>query len=267
MSESGGEEGEGALVAITGAAQGVGWAAACQLHEAGYRLLLLDRNPAVLNRAAELASGGRPVGACIVDVADEGTVRMALSTIVDRWGVPDVWVNNAGIGRWGPFDEGRLGGERAEMEVNYHGSVNCIRAMLPLWRARGGGHLIQITSSASLFHGPWMASYAASKAAIGSFVRALRVELRGSGIAVTEVIPNIVRTGMSEGANGNFVPRIATIRPELTPEQVAAAIQEAIERRPRELRLPRLITPFHIASAIAPRFVDWLLSWGPRGGR
>lgn len=247
------------LVVITGAAGGVGQAVAARLHGAGYRLVLLDRADEVRVLAERLGAV-----AWVVDVTDEDGVERTVAEMITTVGLPDVWVNNAGVGQWGPFDPTAAGSERAEMEVNYHGSVHCIRALLPHWRARGQGHLIQVTSSAALFYGPWMASYSASKAAIGFFVRALRVELRGTGIAITEILPNTIRTPMSSGANRTFIPKIASIRPDLTPDEVAAAIHRAILRRPREVRLPWLVSPFALLLALAPALVDWLLAWGPR---
>lgn len=263
MTRQSGQKADAApLVAITGAAGGVGRALVTRLHAAGYRLLLLDREEAVRALAEEVGAT-----AWVVDVADEAAVQRVVGEILRAVGVPDVWVNNAGVGRWGPFDPSVAGGEREEMAVNYHGSVHCIRALLPPWRAQGRGHLIQVTSSAALFHGPWMASYSASKAAIGFFVRALRVELRGAGIAITEILPNTIRTPMSSGSNRAFIPKIASIRPDLTPDEMAAAIHRAIRQRPREVRLPWLVSPFALLLALAPALVDWLLAWGPRGPR
>ncbi|MBA3530499.1 MAG: SDR family NAD(P)-dependent oxidoreductase, partial [Ardenticatenales bacterium] len=105
-------------------------------------------------------------------------------------------------------------------------------------------------------------SYAASKAAISSFVRSLRVELRGSGIVITEVVPNAIDSEMSRGDNAAHIPRVALLRPLLTVEQVAAAIHHAIERRPRERYLPGLLRPSHILSVLFPRLLDRLLAWG-----
>lgn len=249
---------QGALVVITGAARGVGAATAQRLHAVGYRLLLLDRAAEVREVAAGLAGSV----AYLLDVSDEAAVQAMVAEIVERHGVPDVWVNNAGIGLWGPFDPTRPGSEQAEMTVNYHGSVNCIRALLPHWQRRGRGHLIQVTSSAALVHGPNMASYAASKAAIASFVRALRVEQRPYGITVSEVIPNTIDSAMSRGHNAAHIPKIAQLRPPLTVVQVAAAIQHCIEARPREVRLPGLITPFHWVAMLFPTLWDWLYGWG-----
>jgi short-subunit dehydrogenase len=188
-------------------------------------------------------------------------VKAVVAQIVAAEGVPDVWVNNAGVGQWGPFDPAAHDSERAEMAVNYHGSVNGIRAILPYWRERGHGQLIQITSSSALFPAPNMATYAASKAAIRAFVQSLRVELNGTGITITEIVPNTINTPMSAGQNRYWIPKIASIRPDLTPEQVAVAIHHAIDKRPREVQLPRLITLFHWLYSLFPKFIEHLLTW------
>jgi uncharacterized protein len=241
------------LVVITGAIGGVGAATAARLHATGFRVVGIDL--------------AEPVGDPIFsyyscDMTDGMAVQQLVQAIVATHGIPDVWVNNAGIGRWGPFDPAHVDSERAEMAVNYHGSVNGIRAILPHWRERGGGHLIQITSSSALFPAPNMATYAASKAAIRAFIQSLRVERRGTGVAITEIVPNTINTPMSAGSNRHWIPKIASIRPDLTPEQVATAIHHAILKRPREVHVPGLVTPFHWLSVFFPSLLDRLVGWG-----
>lgn len=240
------------LVVITGGIGGVGAATVATLRAHAYRVVVLDK----AGSSAGEASAFYPC-----DVTDGAAVRAAVTRIVTDYGIPDVWVNNAGVGYWGPFDATAPNSDQPEMAVNYHGSVNGIRAMLPYWRERGDGHLIQITSSSALFPAPNMATYAASKGAIRAFVQSLRVELRGSGITITEIVPNTINTPMSAGQNRRWIPKIASIRPDLTPQEVATAIYRAIRKRPREVHLPRLVTPFAWLGLFMPHLLDWLVGW------
>lgn len=240
------------LVVITGGLGGVGAATVARLRTDGFRVVVLDR----LGSSTEAQKDFYPC-----DVTNLKAVQEVVATIVANEGVPEVWVNNAGVGIWGPFDPATADSERAEMGVNYHGSVNGIRAILPYWHQQGKGHLIQITSSSALFPAPNMASYAASKAAIRAFVQSLRVELRGTGIQISEIVPNTINTRMSAGNNRYWIPKIASIRPDLTPEQVAVAIHRAILKRPREVQLPGLVTPFWWIAVFLPMVIDRLVGW------
>lgn len=240
------------LVVITGGAGGVGAATVSRLRAHALRVVVLDA-------VAEAADPSHFFYAC--DVTDADALRATVGEIVATHGIPDVWVNNAGVGQWGPFEPHEPHSEQREMQVNYHGSVNAIRAIYPYWQARGQGHLIQITSSSALFPAPRMASYAASKAAIRAFVQSLRVEWQGTGMVITEIVPNTINTPMSAGNNRRWIPRIASIRPDLTPNDVALAIHRAIEKRPREVHLPRLVTPFHWLATFLPRLLDRLVGW------
>lgn len=241
------------LVVITGAFGGVGKATVARLRAAGLRVVGIDQ-------AAILGDPDYPYFPC--DMTDGAAVHRVVGDIVSTLGVPEVWVNNAGIGKWGPFDPTIPDSERAEMAVNYHGSVNGIRAILPYWQQQGRGHLIQITSSSALFPAPHMTSYAASKAAIRAFIQSLRVELRGTGMTITEIVPNTIDTPMSAGTNRHWIPKIASIRPDLTPEQVATAIHRAILKRPREMHVPGLVTPFQWLAVLVPGMIDRLVGWG-----
>lgn len=240
------------LVVITGGMGGVGAATVARLRTHGLRVVVLDR-------AGSSPEGTSDFYSC--DVTDLKAVQAVVTTIVANEGVPEVWVNNAGVGIWGPFDPAAADSERAEIAVNYHGSVNGIRAILPYWHQQGKGHLIQITSSSALFPAPNMASYAASKAAIRAFIQSLRVELKGTGIHISEIVPNTINTPMSAGTNRHWIPKIASIRPDLTPEQVGVAIHRAILKRPREVQLPRLLTFFYWLNIFLPQVVERLVSW------
>ena len=157
---------ESPLVVVTGGLGGVGLATTARLRTHDCRVVVVDRVQGNVDRDSQFYS---------CDVRDLQEVQTVVATIIAKQGLPSVWVNNAGVGHWGPFDPTASDTEREEMDVNYHGSVNSIRAILPYWQREGRGHLIQITSSSALFPAPNMASYAASKAAIRAFIQSLRV--------------------------------------------------------------------------------------------
>ena len=194
----------GLRVVITGASSGIGWATATAFAHRGATVVLAARREAVLHDLATEceALGGRTL-VVPTDVTDASAV-LALSDAVDNaFGGIDVWVNNAGIGVFGAFQEADLALHRRTIEVNLLGTLYGAHAVLPLFLRQQRGILINMVSLGGWAPSPFAASYTASKFGLRGFTAALRQELRGQpNIHVCGVFPAIVDTpGFSHGAN------------------------------------------------------------------
>lgn len=175
---------------ITGAGAGIGRAIAQRFAAAGYRVGALDaRDEAARETAAALAGAS----ALVADVADEAQIEAAL----DAFGTPDVWVNNAGIVRFGPLAELTLADFRAVVDVNLVGSFVAARAAARRMIARGsGGAIVNITSMNGVVAGPNAGAYGATKAAVALLTQQMAIEWGRFGIRVNAVAPGLIDAGM-----------------------------------------------------------------------
>ena len=219
---------------VTGAAQGIGRSTARALADRGYRVGLLDREESLLKaEAVALGSAGKAVAAEVVDVRDAGPLAEAVGRIERAIGPTDVLIACAGVGTLTLLPDLDMAGLRTMLEVNVLGVALSIDAVLPGMIARGRGHLVGISSVAGFRGLPWMAGYCASKAAVSTYLEGLRPALKRRGIAITNVCPGFVRTGMT--AQTPFRKPF----PMLEADEAAAYIVRAVERRPRDYVFPR----------------------------
>ena len=229
-----------AVVAVTGAARGIGEAVARTLSARGYRLLLGDLDDSVLTLAAELgALGGQ------LDVTDQGSYERWLA-LVPR---VDVLVNNAGVMWVGPYANEPEGVQRRQFDVNVHGVIRGTRLVLPAMRARRSGLVVTVASVASYVAPAGEATYSATKHAVRGWMTGVRQELRGSGVDLALVHPAVVRTELAAGTTSGAAA-------VLEPADVAVAVLAVIER-------PRFET-FVPARATA---LTWLVTLLPQRGR
>lgn len=264
------------LAYITGGSSGIGLATARLLAEEGCDLVLLARDGKNLEQVcASLRKTIRPpqnVGYLAMDVSDNRDVDVKIREALDRFGVPDIVVNSAGVGVGDCFVN--IGYEAFDrtMKINVYGTRNVIAAVLPSMRARKSGHLVNIASVAGLIGMYGYSVYGASKFALVGMSEALRSELKTDGIAVTLVCPPEVRTPLIEEeaktlpAQARAVKSLAGL---LDPEQVAKAIVKGI-RKKTFLVIPGLAARFlylnhRISNGFLTRFpsdlIVSLVSW------
>src|SRR5262249_24184380 len=171
-------------------AAGIGAATARVLAGAGMRLALcarrLDRLEAL---AAELGARGAEVSVHPVDVTDEAAVRAMVDEVARGHGALDVLVNNAARGLAARFEDTTPAEFRALLELNLLARIVATQAALPHMRRQGRGHVINVSSVVGRRNMPGRAAYGATKFALGAVSEALRLELRGTGIAVSLVYP------------------------------------------------------------------------------
>ena len=177
---------------ITGASKGLGLSLAKQLLQQGHQVAATSRNTAELMLAiGEEAPGFLPLQ---VNLVDEASVAQAVQKTYDTFGQIDVVINNAGYGIGGSIEELTDQETRESFDVNVFGTLNVIRMVMPLLRARQSGHIINISSIAGIAPSTGWAIYAAAKFAVAGLSEVLADDVSAFGIKVTVVAPGAFRT-------------------------------------------------------------------------
>lgn len=185
----------GRVIAITGAAGGIGRGIAQAILEAGGDMALLDLPGSRLDEAASALGGGARVTTATADVTDAASLDRAFGEIVERTGRLDGLVNNAGVVRLGPADAMTAADIDLEMAVNVKGVLLTAQAAARRFGAHGGA-IVNIASNAGKVGYPNMAGYNASKAAVINLTRSLSLEWAARNINVNAVCPGGVATDM-----------------------------------------------------------------------
>jgi short-subunit dehydrogenase len=229
------------VIVITGASAGIGAALAKQLAARGDKLVLAARREQELKEiAGACGANALPV---VADVTHRADVERVRDAALSAYGHVDVWVNNVGrgIGRQvldltdADFDE--------IMAVNVKSALYGMQAIVPHFKERGEGHLINVSSALGRIpFASFRSVYSAAKAALNSLTATLRMDLRAAypGIHVSIVMPPMVTTDFARNAlHGTPIPP-GGFRPGpgsagQTPEQVAAAIVDLIDHPRAEI--------------------------------
>jgi NAD(P)-dependent dehydrogenase (short-subunit alcohol dehydrogenase family) len=184
---------EGSVAFVTGAGQGLGAAIARELAAAGALVTVGDVRLAGARDVADALPGG--AGRAVeLDVSDESSVRAAIAEVVSERGGLDVVVNNAGIDETAPLEDIPLERWDRILAVNLRGPMLMCREAFPLMRRRGGGHVVNIVSTAAKRAWANASAYHASKWGLLGLSHALHVEGRPDGIRVTAVVAGGMRT-------------------------------------------------------------------------
>ncbi len=234
----------GLVVAITGAARGIGQASAAALARAGARVALGDLDGDLAAAAAEPLAGARGFA---LDVTSSASFTEFLDATEAELGPLDVLVNNAGIMWVGPFLDEPEEVALRQFDVNVHGVLRGMKLALPRMQERGRGQIVNIASVASKLPPAGEASYAATKHAVYGYSAAAREELRGHGIDLSVVMPVVVETELAAGTGAGR----RDLR--LTPEQVADAVLDAIARPRFECFVPRSVAALQRLHAVLPQ--------------
>ncbi|MEA2234648.1 MAG: hypothetical protein QOD83_4464 [Solirubrobacteraceae bacterium] len=238
---------EGRIIAITGAARGIGRATAQACVRAGMRVSIGDLDLDAAERtASEL---GSETIAVQLNVVDRASVGRFLDITEARLGPIDVLVNNAGIMQLGSFLQEDDATARRQVDINVHGVLHGMKEGLPRLLARPQGHLVNIASTAGKVGFAGGATYSATKHFVVGISEAARNELRGSRVEISCVMPVIVKTELAAGlAEGRFIKQIQ-------PEDVADAIVQAL-RYPRfDVFVPRNVGPLTKLGGAMPQRV------------
>lgn len=248
---------DGATVVIAGASSGIGRATARAFAAQGARLVLAARRRDMLeDAAAECRRAGGDAIAVPADVTSPSDMRHLLDAAIDRYGGVDVWINNAGVGAVGWFEDVPLDAHRRTIETNLLGPLNGAHAVLPHFIDRGRGVLINTNSIGAWVYPPGAVAYAAAKAGLHGLTEALRHEMRRHpGVHVCAIYPSFVDTPGLKHA-GNYTGRTLNPRgPMQSPERIARLMVDlaAHPRRRVPVGLPTLLG--RVAYALAPDLV------------
>lgn len=177
---------------VTGSSRGLGRQIVEKALVAGHEVVATARTPEQLADLVERF--GDRVRAVALDVTDPEAARAAVATAVAEFGRLDVVVNNAGYANTVSVEDITDADFRAQVDTNLFGVVNVTKAALPVLRAQGGGHVIQVSSLGGRMTTPGMSAYQAAKFAVGGFSESLAQEVAPLGIKVTVLEPGGMRT-------------------------------------------------------------------------
>jgi NAD(P)-dependent dehydrogenase (short-subunit alcohol dehydrogenase family)/pimeloyl-ACP methyl ester carboxylesterase len=186
------------LIAVTGAASGIGRETALAFAREGADVVISDLDADGLAETARLvAVAGTQAHSFTVDVADPAAVEAFAEQVCTQHGVPDVVVNNAGVGHAGFFLDTPAEEFDRVLDINFGGVVNGCRAFGKRLAERGtGGHIVNVASMASYTPVSVMNAYCTSKAAVFMFSDCLRAELDSAGIGLTTICPGVIGTNI-----------------------------------------------------------------------
>ncbi|WP_416875675.1 SDR family NAD(P)-dependent oxidoreductase [Kitasatospora sp. SC0581] len=245
----------GEVAIVTGAASGIGRAAALRLARAGWAVAAVDVDAAGLDALVEQAPGVRP---CVCDVTDYAAVSAVVRDVGRELGPPRRLVHCAAVGVMGrlldrdPADTLRL------TDVVYGGTLRTVRAVVPVMAARGGGQVVLFGSIAGWVPAPMGGAYGAAKAAVHFLAETVAAEHRKDRIQVVCVCPPAVETPM--------LARLRTDTPELIGQRRGLSPEEVLDSMDRALARGRLWAfpgrgthAIWTARRLAPRVVSGIL--------
>jgi short-subunit dehydrogenase len=234
---------------ITGASEGLGVEFARLAAAEGRDLILVARQGAKMERLAEELRARHRVAVEVwpVDLSDPEAVETLWRKIALRRHV-EIVVNNAGLGRTGPFADPDLEREMASVMVNVVALTMLTKRAVAHMLQQGGGRILNIGSTAGFMPGPNMAVYHATKAYVLSLGEAVAEELRGTPVTVTTLCPGATRTAFARGAGMEGVRLLTALPPASAPRVARAGWRAMLRGRGLKVTGP----------------VNWLFSVGPR---
>jgi len=217
----------GRVAFVTGASRGIGRAIALRLAAEGASVVAAARGDHAQPVADAIVAAGGQAVAVSVDVTDPISVEAAVSGTLARTGRIDILVNNAGIARDQLMLRMKRDDWNAVLETNLTAAYTCVQAVLKAMVKQRAGRIVNISSVVGVAGNAGQVNYAASKAGLIGFTKALALEIASRGITVNAVAPGLIETDMtraiSEGAHAEWESRIPLKRLG-TPDDVASAV-------------------------------------------
>lgn len=248
------------VVAITGAAGGLGRALCAQLLTLGDTVIALDFDQQALQQL-NANSACTQLHTRELDVSDEHAINACFAEIKSQFGRLDVLINNAGITQISAVEDITAAVLDKVMQVNFRGAALVAIAATELLRASRGSHVV-ISSVAGFSPLSKRSIYCASKHALAGFYATLRAEERVHGVHVLLVSPSFIATNI-----GRLEPQQQIQRPgaaddavdQMQPTQAADAILRALDRQQENLYLGRVAKISSLIQRLSPRLFEWLM--------
>ncbi|MFE2998117.1 SDR family NAD(P)-dependent oxidoreductase [Nocardia sp. NPDC059246] len=222
----------GKVVLVTGASHGIGKASARKLAAAGAVVLLVARSRTELERlAADITAAGGVAHAYPADLTDPDAVDRLGRTLLAEYGHIDVVISNAGKSIRRPIAESydRFHDFTRTIDINYLGPVRLLLTLLPDMRARGQGHIVNVSTWGVLMPpSPRWSAYGASKAAFDVWLRSVAAEIAGDDVTTTSVYMPLVHTRMSAPTDFGRMPG-------LTVDEASDLVTHAVTAKPRDV--------------------------------
>lgn len=238
----------GKTAVVTGASQGIGAAVAQRLAELGCVVVLIGRDASRLEViASDLRASGKSAQVFPCDLSKPDQVIQTCEAILEAHSCVDILINNAGVGKFGPFLDMSIEEVLAPMQVPTIAAVLATRFFAPAMVDQGFGRIINIGVPAAYFSLPWMVPYTISRTALLDFSRSLNQELEHKGVIVGSVCPAWVETDylQNNSADEGWLPKLSVMFPRSSPQQVAEFVTNAIRKGKREY-VPSLRLRFFI---------------------
>lgn len=253
----------GKVAIVTGASAGIGEAAARELARRGAVVVLAARRLERLNVLAdEIRQDGGTALPISTDLTDFSQIKNLVETTLDRFGHIDILANIAGWGRYDWLEELSPEDLRQQYEVNVIGLAELIRQVLPAMKVQRSGHIINMSSYASMIAVPPLTVYASTKYAVEGLTDALRRELKPWGITVSRIHPSGVKDtefNKQAGRAGGIRYRSVPIG-KVSRERVARVIADLIVHPRRAVYLSRLYDVPVLVNQLFPGLVDLFTS-------
>lgn len=241
---------------ITGAASGIGRATALAFAARGDVVVCVDVVGDEAEKTAAMCeeAGASAAASFVCDVADRDAMAALAAAVTERFGVPDVVVNNAGVGMSAKFNDMSLDDWTWIRSINLDGVVNGCAVFGPAMVAAGRGHVVNVSSGLGFTPTATEPAYVTTKAAVLALSQCLRADWSSAGVGVSAICPGVINTPivdhtrfLGEAADPKRLRRTKKVfRRGHKPEQVARAIVRAVERN----------------KAVVPVGVEAWFAWG-----
>lgn len=249
---------------VTGGSSGIGRACAAALAAQGCRVYEISRHEKPQSNVSHITA----------DVTDEAAMLSAAAEVYAQSGHIDILVCCAGYGISGAVEFTALEDAKRQLDVNFFGTVNAVKAVLPYMREAGRGRIVCTSSVAGAIPIPFQTYYSVSKAAINAYIRALRCEIKPFGITACAVMPGDINTGFtaarekSPAGDGEYQGRIARSVAEMEKDEQNGGTPDAAGRFLARRAMQRSVKPlytiglkYQLFNAIAALMPKRLLGW------
>jgi len=249
------------VVVITGASSGIGKATAIAFaSEGAVAVLAARREEALLVVQKEIEGAGGKAFVAPVDVSSPEQVRRMVADVVAEYGRIDILFNNAGTSMVGRVDgEDFVDNTRKMFEVDYLGTVQVLKEVLPVMKRQRSGHIMNMSSVVGRKAFPGFSGYSSVMYALSGLTDALRQELRGTGINVSIIHPALTQTPLLSAVDrADMPPPFRNLTP-IPVEDVAAAVLDGVRKNQLRIVVSLPAKMLLLADAVSPKLGDLIV--------